>query len=80
MVCFLILVTFIGSLLHQFIGLATSVPLISFTSEALTVLYTVVFSFNLLLPICQRTFCQVFSPESLVLSPFFMTFDFLLST
>jgi hypothetical protein len=55
MVCFLILVTFIGSLLHQFIGLATSVPLISFTSEALTVLYTVVFSFNLLLPICQRT-------------------------
>jgi len=38
-VCFLILVTFIGSLVHWFIGIATSLPLNSFTSEALTVLY-----------------------------------------
>ena len=58
MVCFLIPVTFIGSLVHQFIGITTVVPLNSFTSEALTVLYTVVFSFNLLLPICQRTWPQ----------------------
>jgi hypothetical protein len=42
------------------LGLATAVPLSLFAFEALTVLYTVVFSFNLLLPICQRTFTPVF--------------------
>ena len=56
-VCLLILVVFISSFVYRFIGLATSLPIYSCSSKAPTVLYTVVFSFNLLLPICQRTFC-----------------------
>src|SRR5476651_505736 len=56
-VCFLILVaSSVASIQYQVARQVSHFLLRKCSFRASTVLYTVVFSFNLLLPICQRTF------------------------